>query len=206
MGVQHGSMPDPDQAKDLAEFTVLLGELRAWAGMPSYRILARRAGQLMRPTRSLPPTTVVNPFSPGPGPRREHAVATASTAKLHDTAWQAGRLLRRIYSERGRLADAARISAAVVEAARKAGNRSAEGRALYDLGWARTDLERLRPYPNLEDAAACMRRAVDLCDRAGDGHGKGCALNGLARILGYQNRHAEALDCYKEALTISREE
>lgn len=136
----------------------------------------------------------------------EHVVEAASASGLHDTVWQAGRLLRRIYSERGRLTDCARITARVVEAARKAGNLSAEGRALYDLGWVRTDLERLRPDPNLDEAAACMRTAVDLCDRAGDKRGKSYALNGLARVLGYQDRHAEALDCYEQALALSQEE
>lgn len=136
----------------------------------------------------------------------EHAIAAASTAKLHDTAWQAGRLLRRVYSERGRLADTARISATAVAAARKAGNRSAEGRALCDLAWARAELERQRPEPDLDEPAAAMRRAVELCDRAGDLNGKGYALNGMAKVLGHQNKYAEALDCYEEALKISEKD
>lgn len=40
----------------------MLGELRAWAGMPSYRLLARRVGPLMRPARVVSPSTVVDAF------------------------------------------------------------------------------------------------------------------------------------------------
>lgn len=56
-------MPDPDRAEDLAEFVGLLGRLRAWAGMPSYRTLAKRVGPLMRPARTVSPFTVVDAFT-----------------------------------------------------------------------------------------------------------------------------------------------
>ncbi|MFC5183887.1 tetratricopeptide repeat protein [Actinomadura harenae] len=58
-------MPDPGQAGDLAEFVALLGELRVYAGMPSYRMLAGRVGSLMRPAREVPVTTVVDVFKTG---------------------------------------------------------------------------------------------------------------------------------------------
>ncbi|MBB4928751.1 hypothetical protein [Kitasatospora kifunensis] len=35
VGELRDGMPDPDRAEDLAEFIGLLGELRAWARMPS---------------------------------------------------------------------------------------------------------------------------------------------------------------------------
>ena len=59
---KHGGVLDPDQAGDLAEFVGLLGELRAWAGLPSYRALAKRVGPLMRPPQVVPPSTVVGAF------------------------------------------------------------------------------------------------------------------------------------------------
>lgn len=65
MGQQRGGTPDPGQAADLAEFIGLLGELRAWAGMPSYRSLAKRVGPLMRPARVVSPFTVVDAFKAG---------------------------------------------------------------------------------------------------------------------------------------------
>jgi hypothetical protein len=58
-------MPDPDGATDLTEFIGLLGQLRARAGMPSYRSLAKRVGPLMRPARVVSFTTVVDVFKPG---------------------------------------------------------------------------------------------------------------------------------------------
>ena len=54
--------PDPSQARDLAEFIALLGELRLWAGGPSYRILAKRVGPLLRPPQLIAHTTVSSVF------------------------------------------------------------------------------------------------------------------------------------------------
>ncbi|MEY9848654.1 tetratricopeptide repeat protein [Streptacidiphilus sp. MAP5-3] len=58
-------MPDPDRAADLAEFIGLLAELRVWAGFPSYRTLAKRVGQAIRPARVVSPSTVVDAFDVG---------------------------------------------------------------------------------------------------------------------------------------------
>ncbi|QMU69592.1 tetratricopeptide repeat protein [Streptacidiphilus sp. P02-A3a] len=58
-------MPDPGRAEDLAEFVGLLGELRVWAGMPSYRSLAKQVGPLMRPARVVSVSTVVDVFKVG---------------------------------------------------------------------------------------------------------------------------------------------
>jgi tetratricopeptide (TPR) repeat protein len=55
-------MPDPDGAADLAGFIDLLGQLRAWAGMPSYRSLAKRVGSQMQPAGAVPFSTVVDVF------------------------------------------------------------------------------------------------------------------------------------------------
>ncbi|MFC1430251.1 hypothetical protein ACEZDB_06190 [Streptacidiphilus sp. N1-3] len=60
-----GAGPDPDRAVDLAEFVGLLGELRARAEMPSYRVLAKRVGPLMRPPRVVPTMTVADVFKTG---------------------------------------------------------------------------------------------------------------------------------------------
>jgi tetratricopeptide (TPR) repeat protein len=65
VGASGGTAPSPDQAVDLAEFISLLGELRAWAGQPSYRSLAKRVGPLLRPAQVVSPSTVVDAFKPG---------------------------------------------------------------------------------------------------------------------------------------------
>ena len=49
----------------MAGFIALLGELRAWAGQPSYRVLAKRVGALMRPAQTVSPSTVVDAFKAG---------------------------------------------------------------------------------------------------------------------------------------------
>ncbi|MEZ0114946.1 tetratricopeptide (TPR) repeat protein [Catenulispora sp. EB89] len=56
--------PDPSQVRDLEEFITALGELRQWAGGPSYRMLAKRVGPLMRPPQLIAHTTVSSVFQP----------------------------------------------------------------------------------------------------------------------------------------------
>jgi tetratricopeptide (TPR) repeat protein len=56
--------PDPSQARDLAEFITILGELRQWAGGPSYRTLAKRVGPLLRPPQLIAHTTITSVFQP----------------------------------------------------------------------------------------------------------------------------------------------
>jgi hypothetical protein len=54
--------PDPGKASDLAGFTRLLGELVIWAGSPSHRELAKRAGPLLRPPQTLSKSTITDVF------------------------------------------------------------------------------------------------------------------------------------------------
>lgn len=54
--------PDPGGASDLAEFIASLGRLRAWAGSPSYRILARRVGPLLCPPQTVAHSTIADVF------------------------------------------------------------------------------------------------------------------------------------------------
>jgi len=54
--------PDPRRGADLGEFIALLGELRAWEGLPSFRVLARRAGLLLVPPREIAYSTAGDAF------------------------------------------------------------------------------------------------------------------------------------------------
>ena len=49
---------------DLPEFIQELGRLRLWAGGPSFRVLAKRVGPLMRPPQTVAHTTVGEVFQP----------------------------------------------------------------------------------------------------------------------------------------------
>ncbi|GAA1953001.1 tetratricopeptide repeat protein [Catenulispora subtropica] len=56
--------PDPSAAADLAEFIEQLRLLRAYAGNPSFRVLAKRVGPLLRPPQELTHSTVSDAFDP----------------------------------------------------------------------------------------------------------------------------------------------
>ncbi len=138
----------------------------------------------------------------------EHAMRTTADSGLHDTAWYTGHCPSRLYSESGRNNDCVRTTQRPAASASKAGNRSAEARALSNRGWAYAELARRRPGASalLDEAEARTRRAVDLCGQAGDEHGNAYALNGLAKVPGNQSKYAEALDSYGAALAIYQAE
>lgn len=62
ISIDMGTGPNPDEAADLAEFIELVDQLRTWAGAPSFRTLAKRAGPLMRPPRTVSHSTVGEVF------------------------------------------------------------------------------------------------------------------------------------------------
>lgn len=62
--MHQGVAPNPDQVTDLAEFIEALRSLRLWAGGPSYRVLAKRVGPLLRPPQTIAHTTVTEVFQP----------------------------------------------------------------------------------------------------------------------------------------------
>jgi tetratricopeptide (TPR) repeat protein len=56
---------DPDRVADIEGFVEALSRLRAHAGSPPYRTLARLVGPLLRPPREVPFRTVADAFQPG---------------------------------------------------------------------------------------------------------------------------------------------
>ncbi|WP_042395065.1 hypothetical protein [Streptacidiphilus carbonis] len=55
-------LPDPDRSVDLAEFIQDLNRLRLAAGSPSFRVLAKRVGPLLRPPQAIAHSTVTEVF------------------------------------------------------------------------------------------------------------------------------------------------
>jgi tetratricopeptide (TPR) repeat protein len=58
------AFPDPDRIVDLPEFIQELGALRLWGGGPSFRVLAKKVGPLLRPPQVIAHTTVTEVFQP----------------------------------------------------------------------------------------------------------------------------------------------
>ncbi|MBB4928127.1 tetratricopeptide repeat protein [Kitasatospora kifunensis] len=130
----------------------------------------------------------------------EHVMRAAADAGLHHTAWQTGLYLDDHFYESGRMRACIRVNQSGAESARKAGDRTAEGRILCNLGWCHIELS------DLNTAESCMRKALALCHEAGDQNGTANALNGLGKVLGDQNKHGDALDSYRAALTIYQQQ
>ena len=57
--------PDPERVADIGDFVQALSALRAQAGNPPYRTLARLVGPLLRPPREVAFRTVADAFAPG---------------------------------------------------------------------------------------------------------------------------------------------
>ncbi|NUP52246.1 MAG: hypothetical protein HOW97_33725, partial [Catenulispora sp.] len=56
--------PDPSGTAGLADFITQLRLLRAYAGNPSFRTLAKRVGPLLRPPQEVTHSTVSDVFDP----------------------------------------------------------------------------------------------------------------------------------------------
>ncbi|APU12718.1 MULTISPECIES: tetratricopeptide repeat protein [Actinoalloteichus] len=86
-----------------------------------------------------------------------------------------------------------------VRAARRLGDRRAEGTALNNLG---TGLQEARRF---EEAVAAHQQDLAICRRIGDRHAEGTALNNLGIALQEIRRFPEAVDAHRQDLAICRE-
>ena len=84
-------------------------------------------------------------------------------------------------------------------AARRAGDRAAEDRALNNLGIAYGGLRRF------QEAVDCYQQDIAICRETGDRHGEGETLGNLGNAYQKLRRFQESIDCYQQALVILRE-
>jgi tetratricopeptide (TPR) repeat protein len=97
------------------------------------------------------------------------------------------------------LDDLLAVHEAAQAAARRAGDRAAEGRTLTNLGNAYAELRRF------EEAVDCYQRALAIWRETGDRHREGQTLTNLGEVYRALRRFEEAVDCYRQSLAIIRE-
>jgi DNA-binding SARP family transcriptional activator/Flp pilus assembly protein TadD len=99
----------------------------------------------------------------------------------------------------GRYAEASTINAYALSAARKAGDRAAEARALTRLGAAANRQGRF------QEAVCHLEQALALARESGDRVTQAAALTNLGNVAGHQGHYEEASGRYQEALALQRE-
>ncbi|WP_160311155.1 ATP-binding protein [Streptacidiphilus anmyonensis] len=190
-------------SEDDAAVAAALGRVTSWYAHSVYNALTRLRKTVDTPT--VPCEVVPARFGSDEAAlawvaaedtNLEHALRTAAASGLHETAWHLSRSLDYCYFESGRITDSLRVSLLGAECARKAGNRSGEGRSLRAAGWDHMELG------SLPEAESCLSKALELCGAADDLHGKALALNGLGKVSSDRRRFAEALDFYQASLAI----
>jgi tetratricopeptide (TPR) repeat protein len=97
------------------------------------------------------------------------------------------------------LDDLLTVDEAALAAARRAGDRTAEGGTLGNLGNAYRELRRL------EEAIDCYQQSLAIRRETGDRYGEGQTLTNLGLAYYGLRRFADAVDCYQQSLAILRE-
>jgi tetratricopeptide (TPR) repeat protein len=97
------------------------------------------------------------------------------------------------------LDDLLAILEAALAAARRAGDRRVEGRALNNLGEAYRELRRF------EEAVGCYQQSLGIRRESGDRYGEGLTLSNLGLAYLGLRRFEEAVGCYQQSLGIRRE-
>jgi tetratricopeptide (TPR) repeat protein len=91
------------------------------------------------------------------------------------------------------------VNEAALAAARRAGDRAAEGRALTNLGTAYHELRRF------DEAIDCYQQGLAIRRETGDRYGEAVTLTNLGTAYLEVPRFDEAVDCFQQALAIRRE-
>jgi tetratricopeptide (TPR) repeat protein len=133
---------------------------------------------------------------------RRSLVAVLGLAAQHGWDEQVWRLSESMGDSLGilhYLDDLLTVIEAALAAARRAGERVAEGVILINLGTTYCDIERF------EEAIGCYEQALTIRQETDDRYGEGLATHGLG--LAYQGlrRFEEAIGCFQQALAILRE-
>lgn len=116
---------------------------------------------------------------------------SAGIAMSHSLGW--------FLSCRGHFKEWGELALLAVQAARRLGDRTAEGKALGNLAAALTRTGRY------EEAIATAQRAIALCRETGDQRGEARALGNLATALLKENRFQEAIDASRDTSAVFRE-
>jgi tetratricopeptide (TPR) repeat protein/transcriptional regulator with XRE-family HTH domain len=127
-------------------------------------------------------------------------IATAAESGYDTHAWQLPWSVADYLARRGHWQAYVATEETALAAARRLADPRAQGRVRTELGYAYGMLGR---YP---EAATHFQRARELYQQLGDRGNEAITYLGLAHVLGWQERYAEARDQASGALEISRAE
>jgi tetratricopeptide (TPR) repeat protein len=113
--------------------------------------------------------------------------------------WELAEQLNSFLGLRGYWTDREQLDRWAVQAARQAGERAAEGRALGNLGNVLAD------QGNWEQAIDHYQQSLEIDRELGDHHGEAQTLNNLGSTLARQGHWDQAVRCYQQSLEIKRE-
>ncbi|MFI6317837.1 tetratricopeptide repeat protein [Nonomuraea sp. NPDC050556] len=133
---------------------------------------------------------------------RANLIAAAAHAADNDWPAHASQLAAILYhylDRRGYHTDARTLHDLALRAARRTGDRQAEGHALIDL--SEVSLRQGRP----EEATSEARQALEICREIGDRLGEALALNRLGHVSWRRHDYAQAHERYARALELCRE-
>jgi len=126
------------------------------------------------------------------------AITMATGLEQHQKVWELCEDVAETLALLRHLDDLAIVCRAALSAARAAKNRTAEDRALNNLGNAYMQLGQF------EEAISCLQQDLAICREAGDQRGEAETLNNLGNVYTGLQQYDESVACLQDALVICR--
>jgi DNA-binding SARP family transcriptional activator/tetratricopeptide (TPR) repeat protein len=198
-----------EEEPETARTTALKGALGVWLALAEHADTLLQPGGPQRPSAPIAPPSPLVPAATSqfvaPDPLAwfsvERTALTAAVAQAHalglwPLVWTLTGTLIAFFEARSHWDDWQRVCVLAVDAARRAGDRHAEGRALCDLGSLALEQSRWN------DARTCLDQSMGIFNELGDRRWVAYALRSLGDLNLGQGRLEDAAACYERCLPV----